>query len=522
MPEQWSYYHQGSQRRQNYRGRPRPGTRTRAYNQGARPQHQRPALSEKDRDLLEQRKTYKKQSIIFYSASYQSQFLRNCLDKGWRPKGLRVQKRLMTISPNSTNIKDTFEETLQEATDCLTEQLADHLVLVAKEAKTMALQAKQTMNTLTQRCSAGELITHERFLSATEININKHEARKRQDSNRKLKELAGRPSNNEEVPNITRIDIYRRRATERTTVSAPRPNLQPPRLQPHPRSIKKKLPTDHGKAKLCEQKGRKQPPATNLSQPSEGPPPTMASPRPGPSSAPDPITTPRPGPSSAPAHTETPWTTSREPTTPERAFTRTGTRMKSLESRIRMEKLALTRIEDAAVTEQGTIPSNPEDVRSWNLAIQQPLVSPHTETNSVLNLSSRKLSKLEEEVLQLGLKFAPTPRKMPDPLEFFERYYHSAGDNIIPSSTDQPPTPFRTSSTNTSRRSNQDWKTSRNSKAQRKRTDTGTTSLKTTRKPCPSCAKTKQLPSSRRTRVHVLSYRTRRRTWKKASESYKT
>ena len=43
--------------------------------------------------------------------------------------------------------------------------------------------------------------------------------------------------------------------------------------------------------------------------------------------------------------------------------------------------------------------------------------------NPILNISSRNFTNLKEEVLMLCLKFAPTPRKVPDPLEFFEDYH---------------------------------------------------------------------------------------------------
>ncbi len=41
----------------------------------------------------------------------------------------------------------------------------------------------------------------------------------------------------------------------------------------------------------------------------------------------------------------------------------------------------------------------------------------------ILVLSSRQLTLEEHEVLLLGLKFAPTPRRVPDPLEYFDRYH---------------------------------------------------------------------------------------------------
>ena len=41
----------------------------------------------------------------------------------------------------------------------------------------------------------------------------------------------------------------------------------------------------------------------------------------------------------------------------------------------------------------------------------------------ILNLSKQPLTDTEREVLSLGLRFAPTARKTPDPLEHFERYH---------------------------------------------------------------------------------------------------
>ena len=42
---------------------------------------------------------------------------------------------------------------------------------------------------------------------------------------------------------------------------------------------------------------------------------------------------------------------------------------------------------------------------------------------TILNLSKKELTKAEKEVLSLGLEFAPTPRKTPDPIEYFDHYY---------------------------------------------------------------------------------------------------
>ncbi len=66
---------------------------------------------------------------------------------------------------------------------------------------------------------------------------------------------------------------------------------------------------------------------------------------------------------------------------------------------------------------------NPNDLRQWETAVPYNLVSERNNSNPVLNLSSRLLSTHEMEVLVLGLKFAPTPQKVPDPLEYFQKYH---------------------------------------------------------------------------------------------------
>ncbi len=139
--------HRCPTRQERHRGRPQPYRRP-TY-QRAKP---RQALTETDKALLQQRKIYKKNAINYYSVAYQCQMLQICLDHHWQPKGLLLQKKLMTIAP-STNIRETFAETLREATDCLLEELADHLRIVAEEAQSTALKAKQAMNVLTQKCT---------------------------------------------------------------------------------------------------------------------------------------------------------------------------------------------------------------------------------------------------------------------------------------------------------------------------------------------------------------------------------
>ncbi len=66
---------------------------------------------------------------------------------------------------------------------------------------------------------------------------------------------------------------------------------------------------------------------------------------------------------------------------------------------------------------------NPRDRELVDLSLQQVVSANSIAINPVLNLSSRQLTEEEQEVLLLGLKFAPTPKKIPDPLEFYEKYH---------------------------------------------------------------------------------------------------
>ncbi len=194
------------------RSQQKPWRKERPRKEYVRPRNNRQAFTEREKELLDQRRIYKTNAMTFYSARFQCHMLRICLENNWAPRGLKVSKQLMTLKPHLSNIRDTFKETLEEATLCLAEQLADHLFLVATETQALALKSKQEMVRLTQRCTAGELISHERFLSATEANINRHKKWKQHDTERKLNELAGRPARRISTPTF---DVYNRNPKER-------------------------------------------------------------------------------------------------------------------------------------------------------------------------------------------------------------------------------------------------------------------------------------------------------------------
>ncbi len=62
-----------------------------------------------------------------------------------------------------------------------------------------------------------------------------------------------------------------------------------------------------------------------------------------------------------------------------------------------------------------------------------------TNTPSILNLSSKPLTEEDIEVLTLGLKFGPTFRQVPDPLEYFDKY-HDQCQHVYAKLTNKPGT----------------------------------------------------------------------------------
>ncbi len=293
--------------------------------------------------------------------------------------------------PNSSNIKETFEETLNVATDSLIEQLLDHLTLVAEEAQSEALMDKQRMNQLTQRCRAGELVNHERYLSATEANIKRHENRNRQDTERKLRELAGRPERKEDFPTIEkRNNIYdRRRRESRRSTSTPsgsQEQQRPPPI-PNPPTRKKQLPPQHGKAKrvetfisLINPTASEQPGTSGTTRESEKEVEHREQPPPKATLPPRPPRPPRPPPTPAIP------STSSESTQQQRQTGRTQPPTQLRSQRIQEIHKLLTTLHKERET---TIESeNPENMQEWEQAIQQPLVTVNQENSPILNISS--------------------------------------------------------------------------------------------------------------------------------------
>ena len=137
----------------------------------------------------------------------------------------------MTILPHLSNIKVNHSQLLRESENNLTQLLSNHLRLVAVKSQTKALDLRQRMNALTQNVSTNELLTHERFLSATEANIQSDNHRRRRESARKLNEILGRPNRNITDPLIPTVDIYNRRLFNPPNATSPaRPVTQPPRV----------------------------------------------------------------------------------------------------------------------------------------------------------------------------------------------------------------------------------------------------------------------------------------------------
>ncbi len=188
------------------RDRPQPSRQTTIQRTNRKNQE----WSATDRALCEERKQYKKQAMTFYSAVYQARFLESCSNYNWLPRGLTIKKQLMTVQPDCSNIRADFRDTLSQASRNLTILLRNHLRKVEASTQTKALEAKQRMNYLTQKCNTNELISHERFLSATEKNIERHGTRKNREVNKMLFEIAGRPTSMPENTKVGKVNLYNR------------------------------------------------------------------------------------------------------------------------------------------------------------------------------------------------------------------------------------------------------------------------------------------------------------------------
>ena len=76
---------------------------------------------------------------------------------------------------------------------------------------------------------------------------------------------------------------------------------------------------------------------------------------------------------------------------------------------------------------EGTKTENQIHWPKWVDSMEEQQTTPmrplHKKIPEILNMSSKQLMETEKQVLTLGLRFAPTPRKTPEPLEYYDKYH---------------------------------------------------------------------------------------------------
>ena len=124
-----------------------------------------------DLQLLKLRKTYKNVSLSYINLQTQASFLSACLHNNLTPRGFRIRMRCKTPKKDRSNIEDIFHEHLKEAEDGFTTIFRDHLQFVAAKLITELQDTLREMSSTTNLPTTSELLSHQRFQSATERNV---------------------------------------------------------------------------------------------------------------------------------------------------------------------------------------------------------------------------------------------------------------------------------------------------------------------------------------------------------------
>ncbi len=421
------------------------------YNNHYRSRPDRPPLSHNDQALLNLRKDYKRSCSRFYASAHQYWLLRVLLLKDITPKGLRLRKPLMTLLPNLSSIAERHAQLLKSSERDLTRILSNHLRTVAIHQQCEALNTLQRMNHLTSKVSTNELTTHLRFLTATDANITRENDRRRRESTRKLNELLDRPGRRAAEKLIPTLDVFDRRLFGPPVQPIPAPVQRPPAQAPIPAPIHPltpALPTIAAPAPSCPQpppihQPARQPPKPELVATQE----QATTSTPGkkrslsdkhgkqrlveasidllPAAQPNRMPT-RPRPPISPADlAEARSSLSASPKPKEKEAHGPAKTSREPQQTPAPAPQQPPPMDSFLPPDYHPLVKNPKELCMPSTHQLHNLVSNIDRINihPVLDLSSRQLSVQEQEVLLLGLKFAPTPERAPDPLEFFDKYH---------------------------------------------------------------------------------------------------
>ena len=149
-------------------------------------------LSATAQHLLSLRKTLKIASTSYHNAAIQENLLQSYWDREITLKGLKISKPCVAFKKAESEIEEQFKDILHDAEVGLHCSLMQHLGEVARKCKQVVKTTECEMATAAEIANTTEVITHERFLSATRHNINKSKGLKHHRACNKLNEVSGR------------------------------------------------------------------------------------------------------------------------------------------------------------------------------------------------------------------------------------------------------------------------------------------------------------------------------------------
>ena len=181
------YHHQNqSQTNGRYQKSNRRQGRTKTPAQG------QPCRSPTDRLLLISRSTYKNISLSLINVQTQASFLMGCLHYGITTPGLKIRTTCMAARPDLSPIKATFSEHIHQSERGTMFVLVDHFITSSYNLKQQLHSTLTGMDSTSDLATPTEVISHQRFLSATTRNIQLEAVWRQKDSNRKLQTLRQR------------------------------------------------------------------------------------------------------------------------------------------------------------------------------------------------------------------------------------------------------------------------------------------------------------------------------------------
>ena len=201
------------------------------YQRGQRPNQGQPSRTPTDRSLLITRSNFKGQSFSLLNIQTQASYLTGCLHLGLTSPGLQIKVRCLAARPDLTNVHQRFQEHIHQSERGAMNILIDHFNKAATLLKDQLRETLHEMKTLMDSATPSELICHQRYLSATEKNINLEAEWRQREANKKLSLLHSRRKRQDDryqdVFEVCRADTYGLQDIDRLRIYNSNTSIQP-------------------------------------------------------------------------------------------------------------------------------------------------------------------------------------------------------------------------------------------------------------------------------------------------------